>query len=191
MIDAVILFLSLLAVLCQVFLLITLVLRLRALGRGSGRETYNRFVDAIGPVALPFAFAVALVTLLGSLFLSEVAGFEPCRLCWYQRAALYPLTPLLLVLLLRRVKVLYVAALALAVVDIPISTYHYVIERFPHLEATSCDPRVPCTLLYIWKFRYLSIPLMALTSALTILTLLLLSRRSGETRGEQTEPADT
>src|SRR4051794_3718163 len=50
---------------------------------------------AIGPSALLLAFAVALVCTLGSLYLSEVAHFVPCKLCWYQRIAMYPLVPIL------------------------------------------------------------------------------------------------
>ena len=43
------------------------------------------------PNALSMAFLVALLATLGSLYFSEVAHFEPCRLCWYQRIAMYPL----------------------------------------------------------------------------------------------------
>ena len=41
------------------------------------------------------AFAVASTAMLGSLYLSEIADFIPCTLCWYQRIAMYPLVPLL------------------------------------------------------------------------------------------------
>jgi disulfide bond formation protein DsbB len=49
-----------------------------------------------------FAFTVALVATLGSLYLSEVAHFEPCRLCWYQRIAMYPLALILGIAAARR-----------------------------------------------------------------------------------------
>ena len=38
---------------------------------------------------------MAFVSTLGSLYLSEVARFVPCTLCWYQRIAMYPLALLL------------------------------------------------------------------------------------------------
>src|SRR3990167_2304136 len=41
--------------------------------------------------ALLCAFIVSLSATLGSLYLSEVAGFEPCKLCWFQRIFMYPL----------------------------------------------------------------------------------------------------
>ncbi|MFQ5409937.1 MAG: disulfide bond formation protein B, partial [Anaerolineales bacterium] len=40
---------------------------------------------------------VALSAMLGSLYFSEVAGFVPCKLCWYQRILMYPLTLITLV----------------------------------------------------------------------------------------------
>ncbi len=41
--------------------------------------------------ALYLAWVVALSGLLISVYYGEVLGFEPCRLCWYQRIALFPL----------------------------------------------------------------------------------------------------
>ncbi len=40
--------------------------------------------------AVWLAFAVALFTTLGSLYLSEIAHFTPCPLCWYQRICMSP-----------------------------------------------------------------------------------------------------
>jgi hypothetical protein len=45
--------------------------------------------------ALGLAWLVAGVATVGSLWLSEGAGFPPCRLCWYQRGAMYPLVAVL------------------------------------------------------------------------------------------------
>lgn len=44
---------------------------------------------------LYLAWVLALVATLGSLSFSTVLGFQPCVLCWYQRACMYPLTILL------------------------------------------------------------------------------------------------
>ena len=67
-------------------------------------------LDDLRPVALWLAFAVAATATLGSLYYSEVANFEPCRLCWYQRAAMYPLAPILgIAAILRDARVRYLA----------------------------------------------------------------------------------
>lgn len=41
------------------------------------------------------AWLVALVATLGSLYFSNVKGYQPCLLCWYQRICMYPLALLL------------------------------------------------------------------------------------------------
>lgn len=46
-------------------------------------------------VYLYCAWLVALMGALVSLFYGEVLQLEPCRLCWYQRMALFPLALLL------------------------------------------------------------------------------------------------
>lgn len=41
--------------------------------------------------ALYFAWLVAAIATLAVLFAGEVMGQAPCNLCWYQRAAMFPL----------------------------------------------------------------------------------------------------
>ena len=40
---------------------------------------------------LIFIWTISFVATLGSLYFSEVRGFEPCTLCWYQRILMYPI----------------------------------------------------------------------------------------------------
>ncbi len=49
----------------------------------------------IGFLPLYLAFALALVSTLGALFIGEVLGQTPCVLCWYQRIAMFPLALIL------------------------------------------------------------------------------------------------
>lgn len=44
---------------------------------------------------LYLAWLVALVATIGSLYFSEVKGFNPCILCWAQRIFMYPLAIIL------------------------------------------------------------------------------------------------
>lgn len=52
--------------------------------------------------SLYIALLTAWIAMCGSLYFSEVNGFVPCTLCWYQRILMYPLTLVLGVGLLRR-----------------------------------------------------------------------------------------
>ena len=47
------------------------------------------------------AFVVSSVATGGSLFFSEIAGFVPCELCWYQRICMYPLSIITLLAAIR------------------------------------------------------------------------------------------
>src|SRR5688500_635119 len=55
----------------------------------------NNFVQIISDNAIILAFFIALFATFGSLFLSEIAHLVPCKLCWYQRICMYPLTVIL------------------------------------------------------------------------------------------------
>ena len=69
-------------------------------------------------------------------------------------------------------------ATPLAIIGALIASYHVLLERFPNLETSACDPDNPCSLIWVKKFGYLTIPTMALTGFIGILMLLLVHRWS-------------
>lgn len=50
----------------------------------------EKLLQFFGKNAILFSFIVALIATLGSLFYSEIAGYEPCKLCRLQRIVMYP-----------------------------------------------------------------------------------------------------
>jgi len=126
-------------------------------------------------LALPVATAIATVTTLGSLYYSEVAGFPPCTLCWYQRIAIYPQVIVLGVAALRRDREVWRTSVPLALVGALISVWHIVIERNPAL-AGPCDPANPCTIKWVEEFGFLTVPTMALIAAAAFIVLSLVAR---------------
>jgi disulfide bond formation protein DsbB len=176
--DVTLLF-AMLAVVAEVAVVLAVAIAIG--GRWSGRLAGWRdsLIDLFGPVALQLALGVALVATLGSLYLSEVANFPPCRLCWYQRIAMYPLVPILAVAIWRRDAGVRFYALPLAVIGGMISTYHAVLERYPSLESGVCEVTNPCTLIWVRRFGYLTIPAMAL-SAFALIAVLLLTAGADE-----------
>jgi disulfide bond formation protein DsbB len=139
----------------------------------------DSLLDLFGPTALQLALGVALVATIGSLYLSEIANFPPCRLCWYQRIAMYPLVPVLAVAVWRRDAGVRFYAIPLALIGGLISTYHVVLERFPTLESGVCEATNPCTLIWVRRFGYLTIPTMAF-SAFALIAVLLLAAGADE-----------
>lgn len=177
--DTVTTFLALLAVLALAMVVITVVVSLWSVARGAVPRWALDTRAAVAPVALPLAWAVATTCTLGSLYLSEVAKFPPCILCWYQRIAMYPLVVVLAVAALRRDRQVSWYVVPIAVIGMGISIYHYLIERFPDSVSFSCSADVPCSTVWVWKFHFLSIPAMAGIGFALIITLVLLGRSSG------------
>jgi disulfide bond formation protein DsbB len=120
-----------------------------------------------------FAFVVALACTVGSLYLSEIEHFEPCRLCWFQRIAMYPLTVVLGIAAWRRDRWIRPYVLTLASIGILISIWHYTIQRFPSLEeGGSCSLTAPCTADPLWVWGWATIPYMAMSGFALIIALM-------------------
>ncbi len=172
-------FFSLLAVLCAVFLVAVLVMSVWRLVAGRLPEPVQVLREGIGQAALWMAFAVAATTTFGSLWLSEAENLPPCHLCWLQRYFMYPQTLLLGAAAIGRWMWIRWISIPMVVIGAGISTYHYVLERFPDDISSSCSDDVPCTTVWIWKYHFLSIPGMAWLAFVTIGVLLLLATRRG------------
>ncbi len=127
---------------------------------------------ALGSNALWFAWVVAVVATTGSLIYSEVIHFIPCRLCWFQRIAMYPMSVILLVGAIRKDVVAKYYALPFALGGLVISIWHYLTQTFPSLEGGSCDPNNPCSAKYVDVFGFVSIPFMA-GAGFTLIAVLL------------------
>jgi disulfide bond formation protein DsbB len=134
-----------------------------------------RAIDFMQPYAVHLAALIALVATFGSLYLSEVAGFIPCLLCWVQRGFMYPLAVLLPWAAARRstnwkLVAGWVTAGAL------VSTFHYIWEWNPSLLGQEfCAASAPCTAIWFRHFGFVTIPFMAGIAFLTIATLTWLS----------------
>lgn len=178
-VDTVTTFLALLAVIALVAVVVAAVTALVSRLRGATPRWAGEVHAAVAPVALPLAWAVATTCTLGSLYMSEVAKFPPCILCWYQRIAMYPLVVILGVAALRRDRAVKWYVVPVALVGLGISIYHYLVERFPDSVSFSCSTDVPCSTVWVWKFHFLSIPAMAGIGFALIITLVLLAGSSG------------
>jgi len=179
-VDEVSLFLALLAVVAEVAVVAAVVLWLGSRLSPRVADISGPMAETVGTVALPLAFVVAGISMAGSLYFSEVAHFTPCRLCWYQRICMYPLALILGVAAWRRDYNIRIYGALLAGIGAVISSYHILVERYPSLESSVCDPTNPCTLIWVKRLGYLTIPTMALSGFALILTLLALARPAFE-----------
>ncbi len=156
----------------------------------TGNDGAARLGAAVGDAAVWLAFLVAATATVGSLYFSEVAHFAPCRLCWFQRIAMYPLTVILFVGAIRRDPGVRWYVGPIATIGAAISAYHTLIEWRPSLDTGACEMTGPsCTFVWFREFGFLSLATMALIGFLTILTLLFVrfpARLGGD--GDVTDP---
>ncbi len=127
----------------------------------------------LAELAPGLASVVAIIATLGSLYLSEIADFVPCRLCWFQRIGMYPLALILTLATLRGDRIIRLYAAPFAVVGLGISSWHWLIQKYPTLDSGSCGLTDLCTQRWIWEWDFVSIPWMAGSSFLAILVLLM------------------
>ena len=136
--------------------------------------------EFIGKHGLLFAFLASLTATLGSLFYSQIAGFPPCDLCWFQRIFMYPEVFLLGMALIKKDSRIVGYGLLLAIVGGVVSLYHNYIYYYDEGLNAFCQlgtASVSCVKRYVFEFGYVTIPLMALTVfALVILFLIFYKR---------------
>ncbi|CAM4148720.1 disulfide oxidoreductase [Geobacillus sp. FSL K6-0789] len=118
------------------------------------------------------AWATALIATLGSLYFSEVLGYIPCDLCWFQRIFMYPQVIILGIAIVRKDAAAARYSFTLSLIGGGISLYHYGLQKIPLLQeyAISCG-RIPCTGQYINWLGFITIPFLAFTAFMIIMLL--------------------
>ena len=126
----------------------------------------------LGKNAVLGAFLISLVAVLGSLFYSELMGFEPCVLCWWQRIFLYPLLIIFGMAIWKRLPGAFLYAIPLTILAGLIALYH---AYAPKILGSSLLPCLAeggdCFKVYVSAFGYITIPVMSLTVVAYILLL--------------------
>lgn len=124
---------------------------------------------------LPYgAWLIALLSVAGSLFFSEVMELPPCVLCWYQRIAMYPLVLIIGIGIATKDDRWKVYALPLALAGLALAVYHNLIYYGVIPESlTPCTQGVSCSEKQIEWFGFVTIPLMGLAAFAAISALVL------------------
>lgn len=146
----------------------------------------NFYLDFIDRHFLVLSFLIALSASIFPLVYSEVANFLPCYLCWWQRIFMFPLVFMFGVALWDKParhasqgdaggdKKVIIYALPLVCIGFLLSAYQNFFYYFGESSNLPCDASgVSCYQKLVSAFGgYISIPMMALTAFLAILTLL-------------------
>lgn len=142
-------------------------------------------------------FVVAAIATGGSLFYSQIALFDPCELCWFQRICMYPMSILLLLIAWRGDHRASRYLLPLPIVGAGVSIYHMLIQYGAIQEPSACTKSAVGGCATNWlaaplqnvSFGYLAIPTLALTGFLLLIGFLVLAS-AGTGEETATLPAD-
>ncbi|PIR82358.1 hypothetical protein COU20_02955 [Candidatus Kaiserbacteria bacterium CG10_big_fil_rev_8_21_14_0_10_59_10] len=120
----------------------------------------------VSRIARRFGAATGLtLVLLGSvltLVYSELLGFPPCPLCWWQRVFLYPQTVIFALVRWTGERVVAIYSFALSTLGLGVALYHHALQTLP-AGSLPCpaDGTVSCAQRYVFEFGYVTFPLMA------------------------------
>lgn len=125
------------------------------------------------------AWLLALVSTLIVLFVGEVMGQEPCLLCWYQRAFMFPLTIILGIAAARSDFAVWRYALPLAGAGWLLALYHNLLYFAVIPEAIKpCGAGPSCSGADMTVLGALPLPSLSLAAFTLLIILLLTSRRN-------------
>ncbi|RFU60252.1 disulfide oxidoreductase [Bacillus sp. V59.32b] len=130
---------------------------------------------------LYFAWIVSVVATLGSLYFSQIRGFIPCELCWYQRILMYPLALILGIGTFQNDSSVKKFVLPMAIIGWCISFYHYLVQKVPAFsEIKPCVSGVPCSAQYINWYGFITIPFLALSAFSIIIVVMILLKSTNQ-----------
>lgn len=134
----------------------------------AGGSLIDHLLDLLELCSRHVALLAAWIALCGSLFLSEVIGWPPCMLCWYQRILMYPLALILAIGIWRRDQGLHLYVLPFSILGAATSLYHYLLIKTAWFPPPACSAGIPCTVDYLNWFGFINIPFLALMAFLII-----------------------
>jgi len=133
------------------------------------RGKYNSLLpSAIVTVLRTYGFVFALIVVIfatfGSLYFSEIAGFAPCTLCWYQRIFMYPQLLLITLALIKKDRSIAPYLFSLTGIGLLVALYQLLLPYLPFNTVSCSTTAVSCTIEYVSYFGFITIPLMSFIS---------------------------
>jgi disulfide bond formation protein DsbB len=160
--------LSNLTLIGNVIIVLFALLMIKSVFWEKARNLKRKMLGLAPKYAVPFAFTVALISTLGSLYFSEIANFVPCELCWFQRIFMYPQVILFGIALFKKDKGVFSYALPLSIIGACIAGYNYWLQMSGSV-STTCSAGVSCATAPFFSYGFITIAYMALTGFLLII----------------------
>jgi len=137
----------------------------------------NSILEFVDTHYLKLGFVLSLAAALFSLVYSEIVGFLPCYLCWYQRIFLFPLVFIFGAAIWAKDRRIVKYTLPLISVGLFIAIYQNFGYYFADAGTLPCDASgVSCYQQLVSEFGgYISIPMLSLTTFAALLTVVLVA----------------
>src|SRR3989338_4144250 len=133
----------------------------------------NKFLAFIDKHYLALGFLISLSASLFSLVYSEIVGFVPCYLCWYQRVFMFPLPFIFGMAIWHKDRKIVKYVLPLLCVGFIVSVYQNFNYYFADIGSLPCDASgVSCYQELINVFGgYMSFPMLSLSAFLALIAI--------------------
>nr|CAE17302.1 putative protein-disulfide oxidoreductase [Bacillus licheniformis] len=123
------------------------------------------------------AWTIAFLSMIGSLYFSEIKQFDPCKLCWYQRILMYPIVILLGVSFITKDRNIDKYILSLSIPGFFLALYQVFLQKTLQV-FQPCSINESCSETYINWLGFISIPMLSLTAFFIITISILYSKRT-------------
>lgn len=137
----------------------------------------NKFLAFIDKHYLTLGFIITLLSALFSLVYSEIIGFIPCYLCWYQRIFMFPLVFIFGAAIWSKDRKVVKYTLPMLSVGFVFSVYQNFFYYFGESSNLPCDASgISCYQQLISEFGgYISFPMLALSGYLALIAIVLVA----------------
>lgn len=144
------------------------------------RKRVSVFAEVLRPFeqwGVHIAFAASLLASAVSLFYSNVIGYPPCDLCWWQRIFMYPQTIILGMSLWSRDAQATLYALIFSTIGLLIGVYNHILQMYPSGGLPCPAQGVSCSQIFYLEFGYITFPMLSITFFAFLIVLMLIVRR--------------
>jgi len=136
----------------------------------------SKLLSFWGNNGIRFSFLIALFSMLGSLFYSEIIGYPPCTLCWYQRIFMYSSVFLLGTALWKggeRHIIDY--SIVFSIIGGILAGFNYYLQIMGSgpISCSAIGYSIDCSERFFLNLGYITIPMMSLTAFGLIIVLML------------------
>jgi len=151
-------------------ILIVIIIARFFVSKNRASDYYLKFISKNAYIV---SFLITIGGMVLSLVYSDIIGYAPCTLCWYQRILLYPEVLLLGLALWKEDRTITDYIIALSGIGVILALYQKYLELGGQSVLPCSATAVSCSKIYVQEFGYVTIPVMALTSFVFIFVVML------------------